>query len=48
MYDKNLECLCINPGAAGRYGFHFVRTAMRFEIEGSEIKNLEIAEYHRE
>lgn len=47
MYDKSLECLCINPGAAGRYGFHVVRTAMRFVIDGSEIKDLEIAEYGR-
>ena len=47
MYDKSLECLCINPGAAGRYGFHVVRTAMRFVIDGSDIKDLEIAEYGR-
>ena len=47
MYDKNLECLCMNPGAAGRYGFHIVRTAMKFIIDGTDIRNLEIAEYSR-
>lgn len=47
MYDKKLECLHINPGAAGRYGFHKVRTAVRFTIDGKEIKDLELAEYER-
>ena len=44
MYDKTLQCLHINPGAAGMYGFHKVRTLVRFTIEGSEIKNLEVIE----
>jgi hypothetical protein len=42
MYDKNLKMLCINPGAAGKSGFHQVRTIMRFVIDGSEVKNLEV------
>ena len=44
MYDKDLELLHINPGAAGVHGFHNVKTAVRFEIEGTEIKNLAILE----
>ena len=47
MYDKKLECLHINPGAAGRYGFHKVRTAVRFVIEGGNIKDLELVEYEK-
>lgn len=47
MYDRKLACLHINPGAAGRYGFHKVRTAVRFVIEAGEIKDLELVEYER-
>ncbi|MDE7074001.1 MAG: metallophosphatase family protein [Odoribacter sp.] len=44
MYDKELQCLHINPGAIGRFGFHKKRTAVRFVIEGENIKDLEILE----
>ncbi|MDR2679340.1 MAG: metallophosphatase family protein [Tannerella sp.] len=44
MFDKNLRCLHINPGAAGISGFQQVRTLVRFVIDGSEIKELEIIE----
>lgn len=44
MYDKELDLLHMNPGAAGVHGFHTVKTAIRFEIEGDEIKNLAIIE----
>ena len=44
MYDNKLDLLHINPGAAGRYGFHKVRTAVRFAIDGDTIKDLEIIE----
>jgi len=44
MYDKTLNCLHINPGAAGIYGFHKVRTIVRFCIDGKDIKDLEIIE----
>lgn len=44
MYDKELDLLHMNPGAAGVHGFHAVKTAIRFEIEGNEIKNLAIIE----
>ncbi len=44
MYDKKLDLLHINPGAAGKYGFLKVRTALRFVIDGDTIKNMEIIE----
>ena len=44
MFDKKLNLLHMNPGAAGISGFHKVRTMLRFEIEGEQIKNLEIIE----
>ena len=44
MYDKTLHCLHINPGAAGKSGFHQVRTLVRFVIDGKAIKDLEIIE----
>jgi len=44
MYDKKLDLLHINPGAAGRYGFQKVRTAVRFVIDKDIIKSLEIIE----
>jgi len=44
MYDKEFKLLHINPGACGVHGFHVVKTVTRFEIEGSEIKNLAIIE----
>lgn len=44
QYDKKLNLLHLNPGAAGKHGFHQVRTMLRFEIDDKEIKNLEIIE----
>ncbi|NLI72270.1 MAG: metallophosphoesterase family protein [Bacteroidales bacterium] len=44
QYDKALDLLHINPGAAGTHGFHQVQTLIRFEIDGSEIQNLEVIE----
>jgi len=34
----------LNPGAAGRHGFHQMRTLMRMKIEQSKITNLEVIE----
>lgn len=44
MYDENLQLLHLNPGACGNIGWHKVRTMMRFQINGTEIKNLEVIE----
>lgn len=48
MFDKKLNCLHMNPGAAGYKGFHTVCTALRFELENGQIKNLEVLEFKRE
>lgn len=47
IYDKKLNLLHMNPGAAGKHGFHNVRTMLRFEINKSEIQNLEIIELEK-
>lgn len=44
MNDKALKLLHMNPGAVGKQGFQQVRTMLRFEIEGKNIKNLEVIE----
>jgi hypothetical protein len=47
MNDKKRSILHMNPGAIGTHGFHKVRTMLRFEIDGSDIKNLEVIEFKR-
>lgn len=47
MYDNKYQCLVMNPGAAGLYGFHKQRTALRFKINRGEITDLEICELER-
>lgn len=44
MYDDKLQCLHMNPGAAGNQGWHKVRTLIRFTIEGSNMKDCEVIE----
>ncbi|MDO5570026.1 MAG: metallophosphoesterase family protein [Bacteroidales bacterium] len=44
LYDKTLKCLHINPGAAGKQGFHKTRTLVRFVIDKEQIKDLEVIE----
>jgi uncharacterized protein len=44
IFDKKLNLLHINPGAAGNHGFHKVKTLVRFSIEQGNIKDLEIVE----
>lgn len=44
MFDKKNNLLFMNPGAAGKSGFHVMRTMLRFVIEGDKIKDLEIIE----
>lgn len=47
MYDDTLQCLHINPGAAGKQGWHKVRTLVRFKIDGNNIKDSEVIELGR-
>lgn len=42
--DKDLGLLHLNPGAAGKVGWHQKRTLMSFEISGKEIENLVVIE----
>ncbi|MBL7749150.1 MAG: metallophosphoesterase family protein [Chitinophagaceae bacterium] len=44
MYDESINCLHMNPGAAGKQGWHKVRTLIRFVIDGKEMKNCEVIE----
>ncbi len=45
IYDRRYEMLTINPGAAGRSGFHKVQTVLRFAIEGDDITDMEVIEF---
>ncbi len=44
MYDDKLNCLHMNPGAAGKQGWHKVRTIIRFVIDGTAMKDAEVIE----
>ena len=47
QYDPVYDLLAVNPGAAGMYGFHKVRTAIRLTIDGAEMRDMEIWELKR-
>ncbi len=47
MHDKKYGFLFMNPGAAGKHGFHKVRTMLRFVIDSRSIKDLEVVEFSR-
>jgi len=44
QFDAKVNCLYMNPGAAGRHGWHQVRTIIRFSLEAAKIKDLEVIE----
>ena len=44
MYDDKLQCLYMNPGAAGKQGWHKIRTIIRFTIDGKNMKDCEVIE----
>lgn len=44
VFDKELDCLYMNPGAVGQHGFHLMRTMLMFEIEKDKIQNLRVVE----
>jgi putative phosphoesterase len=44
MYDKKIDCLHINPGAAGNSGWHRVKTLIKFSVTGGKIHNLAVIE----
>jgi predicted phosphodiesterase len=47
QYLKDIDCLHLNPGAAGKQGWHKVQTLLKFQIDGPEIKNMEVVELKR-
>lgn len=48
VYDHSLKHLHINPGAAGTYGPHKLRTAIRLVIDGSDMRDMEVANWPRQ
>jgi putative phosphoesterase len=44
IYDDKINCLHMNPGAAGKQGWHKIRTLLRFAIDGANIKDCEVIE----
>jgi predicted phosphodiesterase len=44
QFDDQLQCLHMNPGAAGRHGWHHLRTLIRFSIDGGDMKDCEVVE----
>jgi len=44
IYDNSLNCLHMNPGAAGKHGWHKVRTLIRFVIDGKDMRECEVIE----
>ena len=44
LRDPHLEMLCLNPGAAGNYGLHKVKTLLRFSVHQGRLKDMEVIE----
>lgn len=44
IYDDKLKCLHINPGAAGKQGWHLMRTIITFAIDGNNILDCKVIE----
>lgn len=42
--DKKNNLLFLNPGAAGKHGFHKMKTLLRFELKEGKILNMEAIE----
>jgi len=47
QYDQTHEMMYMNPGAAGKYGFHLKITLLRFTIDGKDLKDMEIMELNK-
>ena len=43
-FDQQHNMLYMNPGAAGKHGFHQVRTMMRFSIDSGKLQHAEVIE----
>ncbi|MFN8699828.1 MAG: metallophosphoesterase family protein [Flavobacteriales bacterium] len=44
QFDQKGRFLYMNPGAAGKHGFHKVRTLLRFSVSGGKAGDLEVIE----
>lgn len=44
MYDRELDLLHVNPGAAGYHGWQKKRTLIRLVIDGADMRDLEVIE----
>ena len=44
VFDDRFNCLHMNPGAAGKQGWHSIRTLIRFSIDGKDMKDCEVIE----
>ena len=44
QYDKKLNLLHLNPGAAGKHGFHKKRTMISFNIDNGKLSKMEVIE----
>lgn len=44
IYDEKAACLHMNPGAAGKQGWHKVRTLIRFVVDEKNMRDCEIIE----
>jgi len=42
--DHRFNVLYLNPGAAGKHGFHPIRTMLRFDLDLGKIKNAAVIE----
>ncbi len=47
QHDDTLRMLYLNPGAAGKYGFHTIQTLLRLTVDGAQIVDLEVIELGR-
>lgn len=43
-FDREINCLYLNPGAVGQHGFHQMRTLLLFELDAGKITNLRVVE----
>lgn len=44
MYDERLNCLHINPGAAGQQGWHKVKTLVKLTVDGDDMRDCQVIE----
>jgi putative phosphoesterase len=44
IFDEKLQCLHMNPGAAGRQGWHQVKTLITFVVDGKNMRDCKVIE----